>query len=284
MKKIYPTVCATFTVFLLIGTTFFPVISGAITENPTTDTEELTVNCSLVNWGGNKEITTTISKEDGQKLMALLNRSMVNLKDGASENEIRQIVGEVVDELERMGLLPAGITAEDAKSHLMEDYRMITAEAQKEESPEPTGFFHSNIGSFVIGAGFGRDTYLLHVLPMLPLLPFLLPLIPLIMVLPPIITIAIIGAIYTLLSPIMLNPVLKIVMRLFLSRPKFVAPVGLWSAPRGAIATLGLLGPRFYIDLLNGVNVVLIGFIGISISLLGYAGGIVGFAPYSFIN
>lgn len=277
MKKIYSTMCVTFAVFLLIGTTFFPVISGAITENPTTDTEELTVNCSLVNWGGNKEITTTISKEDGQKLMALLNRSMANLKDGASENEIQQIVGEVIDELEGMGLLPAGITAEDAKSHLMEDYRMITAEAQKEEPPEPTGFFHSNIGSFVIGAGFGRNTYFLHDLPKLLLL---LPILPLIMVLPPIITAAIFGVISKVIN---LNPVLNIVTRLFLSRPKFVAPFGSWSTPRGAIATLGLLGPRFYVNLLNGVNVMLIGFIGISISLLGYAGGIVGFAPYSSI-
>ena len=245
---------------LLLSAIFYPVVSSSTTS------EKIKVNVKFINMGG-KEITAMVTKEEAKKLIAIVNHSMEKISNG--DQGVFEILDEILMQLKEMNILKG---VKEILNQLSHEYKL-----NKSDSPQPTGFFHSNLGSFVIGAGFGRDTYFIHRLPQILLL---LPLLPILLLIPPIIT----YAFTTIVSKaIKINPITNFIVRAFLSRPKFTALLGEWYARRGAIASVGLLGTRFYIDLLNGVHVLLFGFVGISISLLGYAGIIIGFSPYSFI-
>ncbi len=249
-------------VLLLLSPIFHPVISSSPTS------EKIKVNVKFINMNSGEEITAVITKEEAKKLIAIVNHSMEKISNGYQD--VFKILDEIIMQLKEMDILKG--TKEILRQFTGYEYKL-----NKSDSPQSTGFFHSNLGSFVVGAGFGRDTYFIHRLPQILLL---LPLLPILLIIPPIIT----YAFATILSKaIKINPITNFVIRAFLSRPKFTALLGEWYARRGAIASVGLLGPRFYIDLLNGVHVLLFGFVGISISLLGYAGIIIGFSPSSFI-
>jgi len=248
-------------VLLLLSTNFYPVASSSASS------DKIKVNVKFINMDGEREITATVTKEEAEKLIAIANHSIEKISKG-DQNTVK-ILDEIMKQLRKMNILKG---REEMFNQLAYEYKL-----NENNSPQPAGFFHSNLGSFVIGVGFGRDTYFMHRLPQLLLL---LPLIPILLLLPPLITLAFGKIVFKFIK---INPVTNFAIRAILSRPKFTALLGEWYAGRGAIASVGLLGPRFYIDLLNGVDVIFFGFIGISISLLGYAGIVVGFSPYSFI-